>query len=119
MISRLKSHLPFISGVLTFLLFVAAGALSANLIGVACVCLVSFCVGASGFARFTEFAGGILAALVACCMLGFALGDQLSSTMIMLPIIATLVFFYCGVAFLFGWVSAKLFHSIVRSKRTR
>lgn len=116
----LDTRFTFIAGVLTLLLFLVAGALSATPVGLVGAGLIGLVLGFFRRPSFAAYAGGVVSALAVCTAVGLVLGDSLSATIIMVPYILLLVMLYAGAAFLVGRLGVTLWHRITsHSTRTR
>jgi hypothetical protein len=116
----LDTRFTFISGVLSLLLFIGAGALSATPVGLAGVGLIGFALGAFRRPSFFAYLGGIVSALIVCSGFSILLGDTLDAAIIMVPYILLLLLLFAGTSFFVGRLGGMLWHRITsHSTRTR
>lgn len=117
---QIDTRFTFIAGVLTLLLFMLAGSLSATPVGLVGACLIGAALGAFRRPSFVAYAGGIISALSICCAVGLLFGESLSAAIVMVPFILMLVLLYAGAAFFVGRLGVILWHRITsHSTRTR
>lgn len=110
----------FSAGVLTLLLSIGAGALSAMPVGLACAGLIGFALGIFWPRSFLAYLGGIVSALIICSGFSILLGDTLDAAIIMVPYILLLLLLFAGTSYFVGRLVGMLWRRITsHSNRTR